>query len=355
MQFIFMRALSIIVILVVLMIPLSPAFASWHWSSPWEVCGTQVIKKGEKCDLGLESKKEISKPSLKQIQETTKSSNITCTNGLELVMKLSNGKPACVKPSSVEKLIQRGWAIHVLPDYEKNENNNSVVFTTGSFEVDNKVVQYSDGTNGYLSKPSVEGNFPGIIMIHEWWGLNDNIKEMAEKLASHGYVVLAVDLYEGQIGTTPEEARQLVNSFDRTEWISNMDSALSYLDEQYSPTNMGSIGWCLGGGQSLQLALNNDEMDATVIYYGSLVTDSEELSSIDWPVLGIFAELDQGIPPEQVNEFEAALNELEIPNEIHMYSDVNHAFANPSGERYAPDASMDAWQKTLEFFERNLK
>ena len=108
-------------------------------------------------------------------------------------------------------------------------------------------------------------------------------------------------------------------------------------------------------GQSLNLALNNDDMDATVIYYGSLVTEPETLSSINWPMLGIFAELDQGISPEQVNEFESALNELEIPNEIHIYPDVNHAFANPSGERYAPDASMDAWQKTIEFFELNLR
>jgi carboxymethylenebutenolidase len=96
-------------------------------------------------------------------------------------------------------------------------------------------------------------------------------------------------------------------------------------------------------------------MDATVIYYGQLVIDPETLSTINWPVLGIFAELDQGITIDKVKNFELALNELDIQNDIHIYSNVDHAFANPSGERYAPTESQDAWQKTLEFFNENLK
>ena len=133
-----------------------------------------------------------------------------------------------------------------------------------------------------------------------------------------------------------------------------MNSAVSYLKEQHSPSSLGSIGWCFGGGQSLNLALNNEDMDATVIYYGQLVTDTEELSKINWPVLGIFAELDNGIPPETVNEFEMSLDEVGIENDITVYPGVNHAFANPSGDRYAPDESKDAWQKTLTFFEDYL-
>lgn len=291
---------------------------------------------------------------LKQIQEGTDPTNVTCTEGLELVLKLSNGQPACIKPSSVEKLIQRGWAIHVLPDYENN-NNNSEIFTLGEFTVDTVDVNYFQNSKGYLAKPTVDAQYPGVIMIHEWWGLNDNIRDMAEKLASHGYVVFAVDLYDGQVATTSDEARQLRGSFDEQYWIENMNVATKYIQEQHSPEKIGSIGWCFGGGQSLNLALSNEDMDATVIYYGSLVTEQETLSSINWPILGIFAELDQGIPPQTVNEFESALNELEIPNEIHIYPEVNHAFANPSGERYAPDASMDAWKKTISFFEMNLR
>ena len=148
-------------------------------------------------------------PPLKQIQDDIDPSNVTCTEGLELVMKFSNGQPACIKPSSVEKLIERGWAIHILPDYEKSENNNSVIFETGKLEVETKNISYFGNSNGYLAKPVTDGEYPGIIMIHEWWGLNANIKQMAEKLASHGYVVFAVDLYDGQIGTTADEARQL--------------------------------------------------------------------------------------------------------------------------------------------------
>ena len=294
-------------------------------------------------------------PPLKQIQDGTAPTSVTCTEGLELVLKSSNGQPACIKPSSVEKLTERGWAIHVLPDYEKSENNNSVIFATGEYDVETTdVVNYFENSNGYLAKPVVDGDYPGVIMIHEFWGLNDNVKEMAEKLASHGYVVFAVDLYDGKVGTTTDEARQLMGSFEQSYWNDNMNTAISYLEDNYTPSSVGSIGWCFGGGQSLNLALNNEDMDATVIYYGRLVTEPEELSKIDWPILGIFAELDQGITPETVTEFESSLNEVGIENDIIIYPEVNHAFANPSGDRYAPDESKDAWNKTLEFFEQNL-
>jgi carboxymethylenebutenolidase len=292
-------------------------------------------------------------PPLKQISDGVDPVNVTCTEGLEIVLKKSNGNPACLKPSSVAKLIERGWAIHILPDYE-DENNNSEIFETGNYNVETQVVNYFDETQGFLAKPAGQGEFPGIVMIHEWWGLNDNIKEMAEKLASHGYVVLAVDLYNGDVATTSDQARQLITSFDIDAGIQNMNYAASYIRENHNVEKLGSIGWCFGGGQSLNLALNNQDMDATVIYYGSLVTEQESLSSIKWPVLGIFAELDQGIPVESVNSFESSLDDLNIPNEIHIYPGVNHAFANPSGDRYAPDESKDAWQKTLEFLESNL-
>jgi len=293
-------------------------------------------------------------PPLKQLQDGHDPSHVTCTEGLELVLKQSNGFPACIKPSSVSKLIQRGWAIHVLPDYDP-DHTNSEVFKVGMFSTTSESINYFESSNGYLSRPVVDGTYPAVIMIHEWWGLNDNIKVMADKLASHGYVVLAVDLYNGNVGTTSEEARQLVSSFDSDHGIQNMNAAISYLQENYSPERLGSIGWCFGGGQSLNLALKNNDMDATVIYYGSLTSDVDSLSSISWPVLGIFAELDRGITVDDVNEFESALNQLGISNEIHIYPGVDHAFANPSGERYAPDASKDAWAKTLKFFDTNLK
>jgi len=292
-------------------------------------------------------------PPLKQIRQGIDPNHVTCTEGKELVLKKSNGMPACVNPTSVEKLINRGWAIHVLPDYVSG-NNNSEIFETGKYSVTSETVNYFEDAMGYLTKPQTEGAFPAVIMIHEWWGLNDNIKEMADKLSSHGYIVLAVDLYNGDVASTSEEARQLVSSFDQEKGIANMNAAVAYVNEKYSPNKIGSIGWCFGGGQSLNLALNNESMDATVVYYGSVTSDAQRLSSIDWPILGIFAELDRGITVESVNAFESALNNLDIENEIYIYPGVDHAFANPSGERYAPEASQDAWQKTIHFLKENL-
>ena len=191
-------------------------------------------------------------------------------------------------------------------------------------------------------------------MIHEWWGLNENMKETAAKLASYGYVVLAVDLFNGDVANNAQKATQMVSGFDQEQGTANMNSAVDYLQSNYDIDKIGSIGWCFGGGQSLNVALNNENMDATVIYYGKLVTEQDTLSKIQWPVLGIFAELDQGIPITQVQEFENSLNELEIPNEIHIYPGVDHAFANPTGERYAPAETDDAWEKTLKFLKENL-
>ena len=287
-------------------------------------------------------------PPLKQLKQGHHV-EVVCADGFQLVLKQSNGIPKCIKLSSVEKLIQRGWAIHVLS--YSDDHNNSEIFTMGKYDVQTETVNYSESHSGYLARPVSDESFPGIIMIHEWWGLNENITDMAKKLASHGYVVLAVDLYGGHVATTSEEARQLVTSFDKDNGIQNMDSALSYLNDNYSPESLGSIGWCFGGGQSLNLALNNQSLNATVIYYGSLVTDSESLSVIHWPVLGIFAELDKGITPNTVHDFENSLNQLGIPNQIIVYPGVDHAFANPSGLNYAPEESQDAWQKTLEFLD----
>jgi len=324
----------------------------------WQVMSDQVC--GDK--LCTEIKSASSSPSsiayfpspMKQISLGVSPSNVTCTEGKALVLKQSNGLPACLTPSSIEKLILRGWAIHVLPDYV-NEHNNSEIFSSGVFVTESKTVAYFGDTMGYIAKPVIVGDYPGIVMIHEWWGLNDNIKAMADNLASHGYVVLAVDLYDGDVATTSDQARQLITSYDLERGIQNMNSATSYLTENYSLKNIGSIGWCFGGGQSLNLALNNDEMDATVIYYGSLVTDAETLSAIHWPILGIFAELDKGITYDSVNSFGSSLDELGISNKIVIYPGVDHAFANPSGDRYAPEESKDAWNRTLAFLESTLK
>lgn len=120
--------------------------------------------------------------------------------------------------------------------------------------------------------------------------------------------------------------------------------------------SIGVVGWCFGGGWSLQTALAlGDGIDATVIYYGRLVTDPAELEPLTSPVLGIFGSLDQGIPVETVREFESALDSLGKEATIHVYEGADHAFANPSGTRYNAEAAEDAWEKTMAFFAQNLR
>lgn len=217
-------------------------------------------------------------------------------------------------------------------------------------------VTYGDSFRGYLVRPEEDGQFPGVIMIHEWWGLNQNIKNMAHKLSGEGYVVLAVDLYDGRMADKPEDARTYATEVrEKPERaIEHMQAAAAYLREQESyGGTMASLGWCFGGQQSLQLALN-EELDATVIYYGNLVTDQEQLMSIDWPVLGVFGSEDTSIPVETVNEFDTALDDLDIENEIYIYDGVGHAFANPSNDGHDPEKTADAWDKTVDFLNRHL-
>ena len=217
---------------------------------------------------------------------------------------------------------------------------------------------------GFLAQPDTEGmgvdaeSRPGVIVIHEWWGLNDNIRTMAEKLAAEGYVALAVDLYGGDVAETPDQARSLMSaSMEReAELTSNVTQAYDYLVAQPGTESVGVIGWCFGGGWSLRTALAlPDAIDATVIYYGQLVTAPDRLATLDMPILGVFGAEDQGIPVAQVRTFEQRLDSLGANATIEVYDGAGHAFANPSGERYLPDAAEDAWQKTLAFFDRYLK
>jgi carboxymethylenebutenolidase len=134
-----------------------------------------------------------------------------------------------------------------------------------------------------------------------------------------------------------------------------MRAATSYL-RSHGASKIASLGWCFGGRQSIELAISGEKLDATVVYYGgNMATTTERLAPLKWPVLGIFGDQDQAIPVETVRAFETSLNTLGVPNEIHIYPGVGHAFANPSGMNYAPEATKDAWAKTVEFLRKNLK
>lgn len=224
--------------------------------------------------------------------------------------------------------------------------------------VESEEVAYGDGANGFLARPAgAQGPLPGLIVIHEWWGLNDNIRAVARRLAGQGYLALAVDLYGGEVASTPEKARELTGKVrnDPDAARANLRQAHAYL-KTLGATKIGTIGWCFGGGWSLQAGLLlASQVDATVIYYGRLVTDPEKLMALRAPVLGLFGSEDQGIPVETVREFEKAMKELGKDVRVHVYEGASHAFANPSGTRYNAEAAEDAWAKTLAFLDETLK
>jgi carboxymethylenebutenolidase len=218
-----------------------------------------------------------------------------------------------------------------------------------------EAIEYPGG-RGYLARPAGAPR-AGLIVIHEWWGLNNNIREMSNRLAAEGYLALAVDLYEGQVAADADQARELMSTAmgdpDRVD--EHLRGAFRWLREEGGVAQVGSIGWCLGGALSLRTAIMlPEELDAVVIYYGRLVTDPAQLAPLRMPILGIFGGQDRGIPVESVLEFETVLQTLGKTAEIVVYEDADHAFANPSGTRYEPEAAADAWRRTLEFLAEQL-
>jgi carboxymethylenebutenolidase len=195
-------------------------------------------------------------------------------------------------------------------------------------------------------------------MIHEWWGLNQNIRHMADILAGQGYVVFAVDLYDGRVASNSSYAAELSGEVRENpdEAVQKMHRATAGVrDLSFTTTQVASLGWCFGGGQSLQLSLSDTNLNSTVIYYGTLTTDRTTLQQIDEPVLGIFGSEDQVVGIENIREFNQTLGELGIQREIYVYEGARHAFANPSGESFQPEATRDAWNKTLRFLNSTLR
>ena len=209
---------------------------------------------------------------------------------------------------------------------------------------------------GFLARPTAAEGAPGVIVIQEWWGLNENIESMTRQLAGEGYLALAVDLYGGQVASDRDGARALMQAAmgDPEALKDNLRQAHAYLTAQGAP-KVGSIGWCFGGGWSLQTAIElPGELDAAVIYYGRVVTERDQLATLTTPVLGHFGSEDQGIPLDGVREFEKLLGELGKDASVHVYEGADHAFANPSGTRYQAEAAELAWKRTLTFFEQHL-
>ena len=195
---------------------------------------------------------------------------------------------------------------------------------------------------------------PTVLLIHEWWGLNDQIKTMAAEFAREGYVGLAVDLYGGQVADTPDGAKALMGAVDGAAATDALVSWVDWLKQHEAGSGkVATVGWCFGGGWSLNASVATP-VDATVIYYGRVDRPAADLQSLQGPVQGHFATEDQWINQDMVGGFEAAMAAAGKQVTSYWY-EANHAFANPSGGRYDEDDAKLAWQRTLEFLGENLK
>ncbi len=211
---------------------------------------------------------------------------------------------------------------------------------------------------GYFVAPSdMFEPLPAVIMIHEWWGLNDGVRAAADRLAAEGYIVLAVDLFGGKTAATPSAARELMLGVveDPEAANQNIRGAYEFVSATAGAPSVAALGWRFGGTWSLNTAmLFPDELDAAVIYYGPVTDDEERLRPVGAPILGLFAADDISVKTESVRAFEAALTRLRKDFAIHVYDDARQGFANANADSYDPAVAEDAWRRTLAFLRSHL-
>ena len=214
-----------------------------------------------------------------------------------------------------------------------------------------------DGIQGYLAKPK-SGSGPGVVVIQEWWGLVDHIKDVCDRFANEGFVALAPDLYHGQTTKSPDEAGKMMMALRIDEAESDIGGAVNYLKNPSSSTSskIGIVGFCMGGALALYAATKNPAIGACVVFYGGHPNVRPDLPNLHAPVLGIYAERDRSITPETVHDLEKKLATLGKSFEPHIYPGVDHAFFNDTRPQvFNAKASADAWSRTIEFFKTNLK
>ena len=198
---------------------------------------------------------------------------------------------------------------------------------------------------------------PGVIVIHEWWGLNDGVRAMADRIAAEGYVVLAVDLFAGRSTNSPADARAMMVTVVENPALAeeNIRQAYQFLVDSGQAPRIGALGWDFGGSWALNTAiLFPDDLDAAVIYYGQVTSDEGRLAPIDVPILGLFGANDRGIPVATVQKFERALQNLGKDHEIEIYLEAKHAFADSTGQNYNAAVAEQAWARVLKFLDQHL-
>jgi carboxymethylenebutenolidase len=224
-----------------------------------------------------------------------------------------------------------------------------------------ETVQFPNGTgtvSGFLAMPDKPGRYPALVVIHEWWGLTDWVKGQAQKLAEQGYLALAVDLYRGKVTADPEVAHELMRGLPQDRAVSDLKAAFAYLAtrKDVDRDHIGSIGWCMGGGYSLQLAIHEPHLAACVVNYGALPTDPNDIQQIFAPVLGNFGAEDRGITPADVAAFEKTMRGMNRRIDAKVYDGAGHGFENSTNTAaYRPDATADAWARTLAFLGKTMR
>jgi carboxymethylenebutenolidase len=216
----------------------------------------------------------------------------------------------------------------------------------------------SETASGYLALPSGGGKKPAIVVIQEWWGLNDFVKKKADDFARQGYMALAPDLYRGKVATDPDTAHQLMRGLPEDRALRDLKGAVAYLKSRpdVEGTRIASIGWCMGGGYSLSLALSEPTLAGGVVYYGRLLTDEGTIGSLKVPLLGNFGGKDQGIPPDSVRAFETKAKGAGKAVDFKIYPEAGHAFASsPDPKVFRADDAKDADARTDAFLRKVLK
>jgi carboxymethylenebutenolidase len=237
----------------------------------------------------------------------------------------------------------------------------AITFATATQAMAQEAVTFpsGDGTaSGLLYLPKGPGPHPGLVVIHEWWGLNDWIKQEAAGYAAKGYVALAVDLYHGKVATDPETAHELSRGLPQDQGVRDLVAGFNFLARRkdVERNRIGAVGWCMGGGYALQLAIAEPALKAVAINYGALATDKPTLAKIHAAVLGNFGGRDQGIPPDAVHAFEAAMKSLDKPVNAKIYPDAGHAFENPNNKMgYRAEDAADALGRIDRFFAAELQ
>ncbi|MFZ1386316.1 MAG: dienelactone hydrolase family protein [Thiolinea sp.] len=205
-----------------------------------------------------------------------------------------------------------------------------------------------------LALPEAE-KAPAVILIHEWWGLNDQIKAVAAELAAMGYLALAVDLYGGKVAKNPDEAKAFMGDLDSEIAKETMIGWVDYLKKhERANGKIATLGWCFGGGWSLNASIATP-VDATIIYYGNVAKTANDLKALKGPILGQFGKLDKNINQAMVSGFEQEMEKAGKKDSLTVYwYEADHAFANPTGARYDEANAKLAWERTTEFLKKNL-